>query len=67
MNQSRYEPSTAKPSEAYPETYDESADRRHRGIMAVACDALRASLWREHPRIVRFLVDKNGDGSGKDS
>lgn len=67
MNQSRYEPSRAEPSHAYPDTYDESADRRHRSIMAVACDALRASLWREHPHIVRALVDKNGDGSGKDS
>jgi hypothetical protein len=55
------------PNGAPPEAYDESADRRHRAIMAMACDALRASLWREHPQIVRMLVDKNGDGSGTDS
>ena len=65
MNQSRYEPSRAEPSHAYPDSYDVTSDQRYRAIMAVASDALRASLWREHPRIVRQLVDKNGDGSGK--
>ena len=65
MNQSKYEPSKAEPSHAYPDSYDVTSDQRYRAIMAVASDALRASLWREHPQIVRFLVAKNGNGSGK--